>query len=379
MAPAAPTGAPSRKAVLWLSFAAFGLIGAVQALYGPAFPLLRERFGIGLGSVSIAVSAQFFGAFAGIVFSGLLLRAFGYRRALLAAAAALAVGGASIALAPSWVAVLAGAVLTGAGAGLLNVACTLMVAVVFSPKAAPALNLVNAAFGVGAVAGPLLIAATEPRYGWPFAFIALGSLALLPWLARMVVPSVALPDRAAAPVAWRSLAAFVVLYVFYVSAEVGVTSWETEYLAPTFGPRAAAFTSLYWLAITVGRLLAVPLSARVRTHQLVLYATAAALIFMLAAHRVESAPIAFVLVGLSLAPIFPTTLAWLTEVFPRRAEQVTPVVVAAANLGPALSAPVIGAVVSAQGVGVVPSALSGLTLVLLLTVTWLWLRTRGRA
>lgn len=369
----------SRQAILWLSFAVFLLIGALQALYGPSFPMLRERFGIGVEAVSIVVSAQFLGSFLGIVVSGFLLRALGYKRVLLTAAGVLAVGAGSIALAPTWILVLAGAVLGGAGAGLLNVTSNLMVAVAFSPKAAPALNLSSALFGVGAVVGPLLVTAFEPRFAPPFLFIALGALVLLPWAATIRAPEVALPELGAAPVAWTSLAGFVLLYVFYVSAEVGVTSWETEFLTPHFGARAAAFTSLYWLAIVVGRVLAAPISSRLKSHSMVLYSAGATLVFMLAAHRVESAPLAFVLVGLSLAPIFPTTLAWLTEVFPQRAEQVTPVVVAAANLGPALTAPLIGRVVQADGPQVIPTALSGLALLLLLTVVWLWFRTRGRA
>lgn len=153
--------------------------------------------------------------------------------------------------------------LAGAGTGLLNVSGNLMIAVVFRPKAAPALNYINAAFGVGAVAGPLLVTFMEPHYGWAFAAAAAVAVLLLPWFGRLGVPDTAPPERGAAPVAWGSLVAFVLLYVFYVSAEVGVTSWETEYLTPSFGARAGAFTSLYWLAITAGRLLAAPLSARI--------------------------------------------------------------------------------------------------------------------
>jgi len=378
-ATAASPSSASRRGALLFSFAAFLLIGGIQALYGPSFPLLRARFGIGPEAVSLAVSAQFLGAFVGIVFASQLLRSVGYRRVLFAAATALALGAAAVAAAPTWALVLLGAFLAGAGAGLLNVSCNLLVAMTFRPRAAPALNLINALFGVGAVIGPLLVTASEPRFALPFLVVAAGAGLLLPWVTRLSVPAVTPLGPDATPVAWASLAGFVLLYVFYVSVEVGVTSWQTEFLAPHFGAAAAAFTSLYWAAITVGRFLAAPVSARLRSHQMVLYSAAATLVFMLAAHRVPSAPLAFALVGLSLAPIFPTALAWLTEVFPQRADQVTPVVVAAANFGPALSAPLIGVVVRAEGPQVVPTVLSGLALLLLVTVTWLWRRTRGRA
>lgn len=368
-----------RGGILLFSFAAFLLIGALQALYGPSFPVLRERFAIGPEWASIAISAQFGGSFIGIVFASQLLRAFGYRRVLAAAAAGVALGGAVIALAPTWGFVLGGALLAGAGAGLLNVTCNLLIAVTFMPRAAPALNLINALFGVGAALGPLLVTAAAPRFALPFALVGIVGAALLPWVARLRLPALLPAGRDTVPLAWGSLAGFAFLYIFYVSVEVGVTSWQTEYLTPHFGIRAAAFTSLYWAAITVGRFIAAPISSRLKSHRMVLYSAIATTVFMIAAHRVASAPIAFALVGLSLAPIFPTALAWLTEVFPRRADQVTPVVVAAANLGPALSSPLIGVIVQAQGVRAVPTVLSGLALVLLATVTWLWQRTRGRA
>ncbi len=365
------------RPILLVSFAAFFLLGALQALYGPSFPLLRDRFGVGLEQVSLVVSAQFLGSFAAIIGSSELLRRFGYRRVLLAGAASLAVGMFAIVVVPTWSLLLAGAALGGVGFGLLNVSVNLMVAVAFRPNAAPALNLINAVFGLGAVVGPLLVAVSEPRFGLPFIVVGASGLLLMVAILNLKAPEVTVPRSDALPLAWANVAGFVMLYVFYVSAEVGVTSWETEYLTPQFGAVAAAgFTSLYWGAITVGRLLATPLSARLRPRHMVLGASALALVFMVLAHVVELAPLAYALVGLCLAPIFPTALAWLTEVFPERAEQVTPLVVAAANLGPTVTAPLIGLVVGFGGIGLIPTALSALTLLLVVTAAWLWARTR---
>lgn len=365
------------RAILIVSFATFFLIGAMQALYGPSFPQLRERFAIGIEDVSIIVSAQFLGSFTGVIFSGALLRRFGYRRLLLAGAACLAAGMFVIVLAPTWVAVLAGAGLAGLGFGFLNVSGNLMVAVAFRPNAAPALNLLNALFGAGAAVGPLLVAVAEPRLTAPFIVMGAAALLLVGAIVGLKAPAVTVVAKGALPVAWLSLVGFVLLFVFYVSAEGGVAAWETEYLAPHMGAAAAAsFPALFWGAITVGRVLATPLSALVRPRQMVLGSTALALLFMLLAHSVDLAPYAYALVGLTLAPIFPTALAWLTEVFPQRAEQVTPIVVAAANVGPIVTAPLIGWAVGSYGTPVIPSALSALTLLLLLIVAWLWARTR---
>jgi predicted MFS family arabinose efflux permease len=91
------------------------------------------------------------------------------------------------------------------------------------------------------------------------------------------------------------------------------------------------------------------------------------------------APLAYALVGFAFAPVFPTALAWLQEVFPQRAEQIAPLVFAVANLGPVLTAPAIGWGVSLAGTGTIPPALGSLVLALLLVVGLLWRSDRGAA
>lgn len=371
---------PRNRALLLVSFVIFFLLGAMQALYGPAFPLFRARFDIDVEQVSMVVSAQFFAAFLAIAVSGVLVRRFAYRPVLVAGAVACLVGMLGIALAPAWWLVLVGAFVAGTGFGLLNVTCNLMVAIAFRPNAAPALNLLNAVFGIGAVLGPLMVAASEPRIAVPFLVLAGVSLFTLGGVLALRPPAVTVVSQGAAPTRWGLVAGFVFLYFFYVASESGVAAWETEYLTPAFGAVAAAgFPALFWGAVTVGRLLATPLSAVVSPRNMVLGASALGFLFMLLAHSVSGAPYLYAAVGLCFAPIFGTSLAWLTQVFPERAEQVTPIVVASANLGPVITAPLIGAAVAAGGTGVIPTALAALSLLLVLVVSGLWWRTRGPA
>jgi len=89
------------------------------------------------------------------------------------------------------------------------------------------------------------------------------------------------------------------------------------------------------------------------------------------------APLAYALVGFAFAPVFPTALAWLQEVFPQRAEQIAPLVIAVANLGPVLTAPAIGWAVALAGTANVPLALGSLVLALCVVVAFLWRGARG--
>lgn len=367
---------PDRRGLLAAGFLAFVVIGAAQALYGPAFPALRARFGVGLEVVGQIAAAHFLGSFAAIALSGALLTRFGYRRPLAWSALALAAGAAALALAPSWPLALAAAALLGIGFGVLDVGVNLLFARSFGAGAAPALNLLNALFGVGAVLGPVLVATLLPRVWLPFALVAAAALVVAALCVRVEDPPA--PEAGEAlPVRWSRVAGFVLLYFLYVSSEVGVASWETEHLAPAFGAASAArATALYWGALTVGRFVATPLSARVRPRDLVLGASALALVGVALAHVEPWAPWAYALTGFAFAPIFPTSLVWLAEVFPRRAEQIAPIAVAAANLGPVAAVPAIGWAVAASSSARIPSLLAVVVAALLLTVAGLWLRTR---
>lgn len=367
---------PTRRRILLVGFLAFALLGAIQAMYGPAFPGLTERFGVGIDRVGLTVSLHFAGSFLGIATSGFWLRRFGYRRVMGTGAGLMAAGAAAVAFAPTWGLVLSGALLAGLGFGLLDIAFNLLPARVFEPNAAPALNLLNAFFGVGAVLGPVAVGLAGSTLQGPFAGLALLTLVVAILVLRLPEP----PRQEGAgneSVPWLTATGFTAMYFLYVAGEVGVGSWETVHLEPSLGARNAAFaTSLYWGALTLGRLVATPISARLRPRTLVLGAGVLGLAGLAAAHATAFAPVAYAITGLAFAPIFPTGLAWLQRVFPRRSEQVAPIVVAASNLGPVTTAGAIGAVVAWRGPEVVPTLLTGLASGLVVVILALWWGTR---
>ncbi|NBC96369.1 MAG: MFS transporter, partial [Deinococcus-Thermus bacterium] len=105
-------------------------------------------------------------------------------------------------------------------------------------------------------------------------------------------------------------------------------------------------------------------------------ATALALAALAAAHVPAWAPFAYPVAGLAFAPIFPTGLAWLQRVAHDRSEPVASAVLAAATLGPVVTAGPIGLAVEAFGTALVPTLLVALTAALLATVVALWAGTR---
>jgi predicted MFS family arabinose efflux permease len=76
------------------------------------------------------------------------------------------------------------------------------------------------------------------------------------------------------------------------------------------------------------------------------------------AHVPAVALVGYALVGLGLAPVFPTTVVWIDRHFGERADRVAPWILAAGNLGPVVGAPAVGVAVALGGPDVVPSALA---------------------
>ena len=352
-------------------------IGALVAMWGPAFLGFRERYGIGVDQVGNIVSAFFLGAFVTIALSGWLLPRFGYRRVLTGAALLLALGSLGVALSPSWWLAIVSALIGGLGFGAVDVGTNLLFTRVFEGNSAPALNMLNAMFSIGAVLGPLLIGRFDASITAPFAILA-GVLLVSALLATRLPNPVPRQPVSGVRIPVVAVSGFMMLYFVYVVAEVGVANWEATYLAPYVGAATAAgFTSLFWAAMALGRLVAAPISARIAPGPLVLGASLLALIGMLAASNVALAPWAYALVGFAHAPIFPTALAWLHRVLPERAERVTPWVFATANLGPVLSAPLIAAAVAGSSSDAIPLILSAIGALLVLVTASLWWRTRG--
>jgi fucose permease len=367
---------PARRPLLLGGFLAFLMVGASQALYGPAFPVLRERFGLNAAEVGLVVSLHFLGSFTTIALSGWILRRFGYRWTLVVGSLVMAAGAVLVALQASWLLTLAGALAIGLGFGAVDVAMNLLFVRSFGEGSAPALNLLNAMFGIGAVLGPLAVAVALPTLAVPFLGVAVAAVLVAALMVRVEEPP-ELPPGDHLALSWTRVIGFVLIYFLYVSSEVGVASWETEYLTPHVGAgQAAALPAVFWGAMTVGRFLSTPISAWVRSRDLVLGASALALVAAVAAHWVPAAPWAYAVVGLAFAPIFPTTLVWLAEVFPRRAEQITPIAVAAANLGPVATAPLIGVSVELASSDVIPTAIAVLCAMLAASILVTWIGTR---
>ncbi|ANZ21240.1 fucose permease [Streptomyces noursei ATCC 11455] len=386
--PHAPEFRMFSTVALVASCAGFALIGALQSFYGPAIPALRASFGLTPAAAGLGLSAHFIGGVCGVLAFNRVHGRVGNRALLGASYLLMAVGTAGFALAPSWPVALAAALGAGLGFGGIDYGLNQLFAVGFGRRSTAMLNVLNAFFGIGAVGGPIVIGAVGPdRY--PFVFGAFGVLSALLLLFLKGVSNTDPPrptdsagdGRAVSAPLGRSpawlMAAFVTLYVLHVGVEAGVGGWEPTHLETVgFGAGfAASATSVYWLMMTVGRFLVVPLTLRYSEAAIIMVSCAGMAVCLAAAAVPALAPSMYAGVGLFIAPIFPTGLPWLTRTVPT-ARRAGAYVIAASMVGGVAAGPALGGVIQAAGVRAVPLVLCAIAVLCLAAAVGIHRRTR---
>ncbi|MFJ3722822.1 MFS transporter [Streptomyces sp. NPDC090045] len=357
---------------------AFAVIGALQALYGPAIPALRDEYGISPAVAGLSLSAHFVGALLGVLIYHLLRGRLNNRVLLGGSYVLMAAGAAVFAFSPSWALALAGTFVIGLGFGGIDYGLNRLFAIGFGHRSTAMLNLLNGHFGIGAIAGPALI-------GWlgadcyPEIFVGTGVISLLILVtlggvaAREPVPAPAGDGLPGGTRVLPIIGVFIGIYVLHVAVETGVGGWEPTHLeAVGYGAATAATaTSAYWAAMTIGRFVAVPISLRWSAPSILLVCCAGMAGFLLLAAVPALAPYAYFGVGLMIAPIFPTCLPWLNRAVPGVAGAGA-YVIAASMIGGVAFPPLLGAVIGAVEVRAVPLLL--FLLAVICGVLSLWLR-----
>ncbi|MFE2293864.1 MFS transporter [Streptomyces sp. NPDC059452] len=359
------------------SCVAFVVIGALQALYGPAIPALRDEYDLSPAVAGLSLSAHFIGALLGVLIYHVLRGRLNNRVLLGGSYVLMAVGAAGFAFSPSWILALTGTFVIGLGFGGIDYGLNQLFAIGFGRRSTAMLNLLNGHFGVGAIAGPALI-------GWlgaanyPAIFLGIGVVCVLILFtlggvaAKEPAPVVAEGSAKSGARVLPIIIMFIGIYVLHVAIETGVGGWEPTHLeAVGYGAATAATaTSAYWAAMTIGRFIAAPLSLRFSAPAILIVCCVGMAGFLLLATIPGLAPYAYCGVGLMIAPIFPTCLPWLNRAVPSVAAAGA-YVIAASMIGGVAFPPLLGGAIDNLGVKALPLVLFGLAAACVALSLWL--------
>ena len=348
----------TRAAIVAIA-AIFFLMGVLASAYGPLLEHLARRFDVSLALAGGVLSAHFAGALLGVLVSMRVLQHLSSRPFVVGSLGLLALGCAGVALAPSWAMFLGGVIVIGVGFGALDIGCNQLVAHSEGTRRTALLNALNGTFGMGAVAGPILVSAFgRTHLALLYGGAAAVAIALLPLVAGI---SGRLPF-ARGPTTRGSvslLVIFMVAFALYVGIETGTGGWMPSHLESTGlqSVTAATLTSGFWLALAIGRLLIALVPPRVPESAIVTAGAAAATVALLIALNPVAAPFAYIAVGLAIAPIFPTAIVWLAKLRPGDA-RATSWLFPASMVGGAIIPGAIGAVIARFGIGWTPLVLA---------------------
>ena len=351
-------------------------------LLGPMLPVLSVRWSMTDAAAGALFTAQFGGSLTATTASSMLASRMGGPRAMALGFALIAAGAGALGLVPASLGPAA-TVLYGLGLGLVLPLTNNVVAALAGGNAASALNLVNVAWGAGAMTWPLVVAAALAVD----ARVATTALAAAALVVSALWGSGRFAAATASPTAHQSTlpanpnpssaGLYGVLILLYVGSETAVSGWASEFARrmPAGGGLWTYAATAFWAAQTTGRLLA-PLSirrfgeGRLLGAGIAIGGLATLGLASLAATAAQVIGVSAV-IGLALAPVFP--LLWarvIREVAPVQPSAVGPLF-AAGGVGGAVLPWLVGFVSTAYGLGAgltVPLTAMALMLVLLTAV-----------
>ncbi len=303
-------------------FLAFIGLGMAGAMFGPTIPYLASHTGSQLSQISWLFTARSLGYLLGSVLGGR-----GYDRLpghMLMGLALLGMAGAMAAIPMIgllWVLALL-MVLFGAMEGTIDVGGNTLLVWVHHPKTGPFMNALHLFFGIGTFLAPILIARLLLLSGdiiWPYRAMALIIAPVSFWILLQPSPSglKAASGSVEAKVNPLLVGLLALLFFLVVGAEISYGGWVYTYavkLNLANETVAAYLTSLYWGSFTIGRLLGIPITIRVRPRTVLLVDVLGCLLGLLI---VVFFPIPQVAIwigtpifGLSMASVFPTLISY---------------------------------------------------------------------
>ncbi|MGA2131969.1 MAG: MFS transporter [Bryobacteraceae bacterium] len=246
--------------------------------------------------------------------------------------------------------------LLGLGGAIIVTAANLLVSDINPARRGTTLNLLNLFFGLGGLATPFIAANLFKRNSVRLCYTvaALTAVTLvIHILTPMPPPS---GERSfdfaqVGPVLGRPVLFLLAFFLFlYVACEVGVWNWLAQHLIAQGIPESRALNILslgFALGLLIGRMAVSPILIKAPPPLVTLAAAIMMTVttfLMLKTANPTVAGILVFLAGVSMAPVFPTTLAMVGDAFPRMTGTAMGVVITLGWVGLAVSSRIIGAI-----------------------------------
>jgi fucose permease len=270
--------------------------------------------------------------------NGFLIATLGERSFLLSGLALLGVSMGMLGLMPPFLVVLFLFLPIGFGIAILDAGLNSYIAKF--PRNASIFNYLHAFYGGGALLGPFLASLLlSLNFGWNSVYIFWCGISVLLFVSIILAFSSSTSGKqqqATAPevpgregqlraaIRLRIVWLIAIFLFFYVGIEHSIGNWsysfltEQRHIQPLF---SGWIVSGHWLGLTLGRIALAPIAQRLgekRVIQLCLFGSFGSMILVWLSPFPTLSAFGLFLIGFSLGPIFPTTIALTSRFLPGR-------------------------------------------------------------
>lgn len=308
-----------------LSLFVFGLF---DSLKGSTISALLGELGFSYSLGGIIVMGQYAGYFAATFLAGRMLDRFGHKMTLVFAGICMLAGVMGYAASSAILLLLLSIFLIGMGLGTLELSGSNIITVYYPEKKGRYLNILTAVAGIGAILSPMAVSALFGEgFSWRMVYYS-GVLVLFPVTFYFILiksPAASrneqtgnstkksVAERALTPLFRNDFLTMYIANFLYMAAEMGIATWIAEFYAAGtsgFAENSAKCLSLFYIGMTLGRIIGSIFVDRLGRRNSILFASAAASACILAGIFGPSAlSICVAVSGAFCSIIFPTATA----------------------------------------------------------------------
>ena len=333
--------------VCCLSFFTFGM---TLAAIGPTLSELSEVTGSPLAAMGAIFTTTFAGSLLSTLVLGPLSDRIGQQRVLWISLLIMGLGILGYSNVHSLWIMLAIGFVAGLGQGGIDLASNVIVSNLFRENSTSRLNLLHFFFGFGALIGPALVSLAIRSFGIARIVLWITGSVMVILAGAVYLLKINLNRQEVniekTKTSWKSVYRSPLIWLIglllllHVGVENGMGGWVTTYLQQTtlIGIAMASLaTSIYWGAMTIGRLSGIFLGRKQSNIQVLVISLVGSLIggilFILTVGKMVPSLIAIAVIGLTMGAVYPTVMSVVSQAFPREQGTAVSLTASMGNIG----------------------------------------------
>jgi len=371
--------------LLILIYIAFISLGLPDSIIGVSWPAMRNQFGLSLeygGYISLIVTI---GTIVSSLLSGIIIKKLKTGKVITFSILLTSLALLGYSFSDNYVFILILALPLGFGAGSIDTALNNYVALHYKPHH---MNWLHSFWGVGATIGPMIMAFYLLDSNWQKGFLIIAAIQFILMLLmtlslplwrkseekqQLDIPHITgnhLPIRKIKGVGYALL-----IFLVYCAIEFSIGIWGSSYLVLSKDliiSKAAQIVTVYYLGITLGRFIS-GLVSFIASNKMLIFGGISFLflggLLLIMSNSITMTTIAFGILGIGLAPIFPSMIHDTPKNFgTENSQYIIGYQIAFAYIGSAIFPALFGILYSYVSIDIFPISIFTLSALLLLLI-----------